>query len=843
MRLPRRLLTILPVLVLLASPTSFAEPPERPTASAPDPASVKRHGPAYAFPQDGWTVLHLEGKPYDRGYQHGQLLHREIVEYIRDLSRYRAPKSPADGWKELRNLSNALFLRRYDRELLEEMKGIADGAAAAGARVEGRPLDFLDIVALNSEVECTFVDEALDATQTGLEGQVFREPAESPARDEPESHCSAFAATGPATSDGHPVIGHITMWNLFHARHFNVWLDLKPETGHRILMQTYPGGIMSGMDYYQNDAGIVVCETTLDQTAFNPDGEPVCSRIRRALQHSDSIDGVVAILSEHNNGLYSNEWLMADMKTDEIAMFELGTHKTRLWRSGQNQWFAGVEGFYWGCNNAKDLQVRLDTVPGVQGKPVNVLFHPTDRDRAWLKLYDQWKGRIDVGFGFEAFTTAPLCSSRALDAKFTTAEMADRLESYGIYGPPRGQVWEPTDAERDLYPEIGPLLPHDWTLLSAQAPPAPSAGQPKAVDLEGPSARGSAPSLDARRPPAWHGTILPASDADLWLAAAFADYERIVALEKALGDRRRDRSQIQQALFAPLSKYLSARARSGSDLALANLTFDVRTDAWYDIASGKGVLVLDSLRKQLGAKTFDSAMDQFGRAHAGKTASTDEFFETLEQASGKPLKPPKAAWINSRGFELLDPSVAERFRQGRFWSVTSFEHEPDRLKIVYRTASDSRGHREAAYRLQHLLRTKWSNISAPVMADSDLRESDLSGSHVILIGTPECPDRSLASLSGPVLADRGSFRILGKTYAHPESAVVVAVTNPKDSSYSVVQVLGLSAEATNHAVKALAASRKPSEVLLIEAGGPARPIFVPVSGPVKEARSEPPGGN
>ncbi|HEU5116157.1 MAG TPA: M1 family aminopeptidase, partial [Isosphaeraceae bacterium] len=530
----------------------------------------------------------------------------------------------------------------------------------------------------------------------------------------------------------------------FHARHFNVWLDLKPETGHRILMQTYPGGIMSGMDYYQNDAGIVVCETTLDQTAFNPEGEPVCSRIRRALQHSDSIDGVVAVLSNKNNGLYSNEWLMADMKTDEIAMFELGTDKSRLWRSGQNQWFAGVEGFYWGCNNAKDLQVRLETVPGVEGKPVNVLFHPTDRDRAWLKLYDRWKGRIDADFGFEAFTTAPLCSSRALDAKFTTAKLTGRLESYAVFGPPRGQVWEPTDAERDLYPEIGPLLPHDWTLLSAQAPPAPSAGMVQAVDLGGPSAQDATLSVNARRPPAWHGTILPASDADLWLAAAFADYERIVALEKALGAQKDGRSQGDQALFAPMSKYLSARARTGSDLALGKVKRDVRSDAWYDIASGKGVLVLDSLRKQLGARTFDSAMDHFGRAHAGRTASTDEFFETLEKASGKPLRPSKADWINSDGFEHLDPSVAERFRQGRFWSVTSFEHEPDRVKIVYRTASDSRGNREAAYRLQHLLRTKWSNISAPVMADSDLRESDLSGTHLILIGTPYCSDGALA---------------------------------------------------------------------------------------------------
>ncbi len=533
------------------------------------------------------------------------------------------------------------------------------------------------------------------------------------------------------------------MWNLFHARHFKIWLDIKPESGHRILMQTFPGGIMSGMDYYQNDAGIVVCETTLDQTAFNPDGSPLCSRIRRALQDSDSIDDVVAILSEQNNGLYSNEWLMADMKTDEIAMFELGTGKTHLWRSGKNDWFAGVEGFYWGCNNAKDLQVRLETVPGVEGKPVNVVYHPADRDRAWLKLYDQWKGRIDAGFGFEAFTTPPLSAWPSLDAKFTTAEMARRLETYAVFGPPRGNAWLPTDTERERYPEIGPLLPHDWTLLSAQEPPSPSAGQARAVDLDGESKRDNSLALDARRPPAWHGTILPASDADLWLAASFAEYERIVALEKALaarssGDRHRgaDRDRMSLALFGPMSRYLAARARRGSDLAFSDVKLDVRSDAWYDIASGKGVMVLDALRKQVGPDNFDAAADEFGRAHAGEPVSSAAFLDALARTSGQPIKPSKAAWLGTAAVDSLDASVAERFRQGRFWSVISFYHDPDRVKIVYRTASDANGNREAAHRLQHLLRRRWSNLTMPVVADSELRQADLAGSHLILIGEP-----------------------------------------------------------------------------------------------------------
>ena len=137
---------------------------------------------------------------------------------------------------------------------------------------------------------------------------------------------------------------------------------------------------MSGLDYYMNDAGIVVCETTIAQTKFDAAGIPLVDRIRRALQYGDSIDKAVEILRQGNNGLYTNEWLLADTKTNEIAMFELGTHKSRLWKSSKNEWFGGTPGFYWGCNNAKDLQVRLETVPAVE-RPAGQRRVPPHRSR------------------------------------------------------------------------------------------------------------------------------------------------------------------------------------------------------------------------------------------------------------------------------------------------------------------------------------------------------------------------------------------------------------------------------------------------------------------------------
>ena len=457
--------------VLFGASASWAAPAPTKGEYGPDPASVQRSGKGYRYPQAGWIVLHIEGESYERGTQHGRLLAPEIVDYIKTLATKRGKENPEAHWGQVRTLTDALFLRRYDKEYLEEMKGIADGAAAVGAKFDGRPLDLLDIVAVNSDIELEFLDSALDATANGLEGKVFKEPNEPRAKAPHEEHCSAFAATGPATADGKIVFGHITMFNIAFVRHFNVWLDVKPANGHRVLMQTYPGGIQSGMDYYMNDAGLLVTETTIAQTKFAPEGDALASRIRKTMQYADSIDKAVAILAKSNNGLYTNEWLLGDTKTNEIAMFELGTQKRKLWRSSKDQWFGDTKGFYWGCNNAKDLDVRLETIASLGGKPEGTVWAPTDRDITWVKLFEKHRGKIGEAFGFEAFTTPPLSAFASCDAKFTTSAMAAELKTHALFGPPLGRTWEPTEDDRNRVPQVRPLIGNDWTVLTADAPP------------------------------------------------------------------------------------------------------------------------------------------------------------------------------------------------------------------------------------------------------------------------------------------------------------------------------------------------------------------------------------
>ncbi len=637
---------------------------------APDPRSVQRCGPAYRYPQAGWIVLHIEGEPYPRGVQHGRLLAEEIAAHIRCFAAVRSPKAPADGWKATRTLVNALFLRRYHSEYLEEMKGIADGASAAGARFHGRPLDLLDIAALNCWSEVESLDDALLATPNGLEGKRF--PQQSPRAKSPPkpTHCSAFAANGKATRDGKIVFGHITMSGLYSSNLNNVWLDVKPSRGHRVLMQTYPGGIQSGLDYYFNDAGLLVCETTLAQTRFDGTGMTVASRIRRALQYADNIDKAVEILKEGNNGLYTNEWLLGDTKTNEIAMFELGTHKSKLYRSGKNEWYGGTEGFYWGCNNTKDLQVRLETIASVEGRPAAAVFRPSMRDKKWLELYDRHKGKIDVEFGKLAFTTPPLAAYHSADAKFTTSGLAGELKTWALFGPPLGRTWKPTFHERQQFPEVQPLVSNPWTILSA-APPKGGSSESILADAPNPAKEGKilAASLATPVPPptvaAWHGTLLPQSDADTWLATGFANYEKIAALDNALRKRaadhkltRADREQLALALFAYRTEY-EGGARARQETALEEIHAELRQSDWYRVSAGKGVWLLHSLRRQMGGETFDAMMDAFGREHAGKPVSAAQFRAHVEKWVGNQRADFFNAWLTRTGLPHYEMSVAD----------------------------------------------------------------------------------------------------------------------------------------------------------------------------------------
>ena len=624
--------------------------------------AVQTFGPAYRYPAAGWIYLHIEGEPYERGYQHGHLMSREIPEYLQRCANVLGSK---DHWDDYRTTANALFLRGFDRELLEEMRGIADGASDAGARWKDRRIDLLDIVVANTTVEMGELGSAAAATPTGLEGLSLNAPPYSdPRRNSAKDHCSAFAATGPATRDGKMVIGHVTWWPLTQAEQTNVMLDIKPASGHRVLLQSYPGGIESGTDWYQNDVGVVLTETTIGQTPFNAGGTPVAFRARMAIQYSNNIDDVVRLLSAQNNGLYTNEWIMGDAKTNEIAIFDLGTHHTKLWRSSKNEWFGDTPGFYWGDNNAKDLDVRLETYPDPKGDPDFIPYVPSRRDMAWQQLYNKYRGQIDEQFGFLAFRTAPLVAVSTMDAKVVTADMASHMMVWAEIGRPNQREWLP-DKKYDFTGDEG-LYPSGYYLFDAQ----PSETLRTSIEHNEKMRMAGSPAPEMRAVSAsnkaqyddrlWKGWVLPASDNDTWFVAGSAAYYRVLQsndVDEAMNAQRAIWRSLQVTAPTALDQFRREQAR--------------------------GILFLDTMRQKMGDDAFLKLMRDYFRAHTTETVTADSF---LKQAGLTRV---------SAHLDSLDPPDGPTYLVNDIW-----RRLPSAV-IVYGTLRDAGANRYAAEQLQH----------------------------------------------------------------------------------------------------------------------------------------------
>ena len=135
--------------------------------------TVRWFNNGFRYDDQGWIFLHIEGAPYDRGYQYGNLVAEELVEYINKIGIQQNKDIPSKGWDNLKFIADAMMLRKYETEYLTEMKGIADGVNNTGVKLFNRKLDLLDIVTLNSAIDIDYSKDAMGVTPNQLSGQSF----------------------------------------------------------------------------------------------------------------------------------------------------------------------------------------------------------------------------------------------------------------------------------------------------------------------------------------------------------------------------------------------------------------------------------------------------------------------------------------------------------------------------------------------------------------------------------------------------------------------------------------------------------------------------------------------
>lgn len=432
-----------PMFMALVPVLMLAGACSRPAGTGP-PAEIKD---SFRQEANGWIFVHLAGSPREVGFQHGYHLAAEIDDALQMFAFY-LEKSTGRAWSFYREAASRMFWPKIDPEYQEEIQGIADGLKA---RLPGKICDAIDITALNGWIELAwyYVPYLAEKEKPGA------------ADNKAPSYCSGFIATGSYTRDGRIVMGHNSWVEYIVGERWNVIADITPARGNRILMDSFPGYIHSGDDFVINAAGLVYTETTMSlYKGFKEDGTPEFARARKAAQYAASIDDFVRIMSQGNNGAYANDWLVGDLKTNEIARLELGLKNQRLWRTS--------DGYYVGANFPCDPKVIAE----------ETTYNPDDpkltvnaRKARWQKLMEENKGKIDAESGklFEGdhfdesagaiavngrtlcghidedptgvpeFIWGPYFPAGSVQGKVTTAALAKELKLWARMGHPCGR--------------------------------------------------------------------------------------------------------------------------------------------------------------------------------------------------------------------------------------------------------------------------------------------------------------------------------------------------------------------------------------------------------------------
>ncbi len=352
--------------LLLAAIVLFTVPP----AMAANVSLTSPDGRGWRTDDNGWIYLHIEGPPYERGFQHGYLAAPEIAEII-DHFKYLTLENTGMEWSFFVNESPQLFLPYMDEEYTDEIKGIAAGAQARGVDVSWQ-----EILTWNGYEELT-----------GYWWPSVASSYSAAATQPDKEHCSAFIATGSYTKGKKIVMAHNSWDDFYTGQYFNVVLDIRPEQGHRILMQAAPGFIDSGTDFFVTDAGIMGTETTIGGfSPYKSNESPEFYRARKAIQYADTLDQWALLMKKQNNGGYANSWLLGDASTGEIMRFELGLAYSNITKT--------QDGYFIGYNEATDPRIRNLECSDPFHSDIRTPFGA--RQVRFTQLMNQYRGKIDT---------------------------------------------------------------------------------------------------------------------------------------------------------------------------------------------------------------------------------------------------------------------------------------------------------------------------------------------------------------------------------------------------------------------------------------------------------------
>jgi len=462
---------------------------------------------AYRFNNRAWIYLHIEGKAYDRGFQHGYLLAPEIVDVIIRWSNviHNGPEYNSEiydfeseeykqisitWWDYVRENIEKDYWDRTPEEYQQEIQGIADGVKAKGGMVFNRDVDYVDILSINHMFEFMVKLEnprkgfhplrslfysIKDLLNSGNDKQVTEAGFIKSFLDQPPTdHCNAFIATGDATTNGQIVAAHNIRcggwwYEYYIAQRWNLVCDIIPSDGQRLMMASSPGFIWSDENFYQNEQGIIIMDTTLFQGLWQNKGYSMVIRTRMAAQYSESVDDALDFLMSKNDGLWTAAYLIGDTKTGEIARLDLALYHHQIWRKS--------DGYLISANNGRNLGVRFEAnglglrgeiykLIGIGGYGYSTLrYFDTPRDTKLIEMGEKYYGDIDIEvLKHKIMFEYPVCDSSTTDCKAMDSYLIEDNSCWVFHGRTNGEIWEVEPFDKNLKGAVA-VPSNGWTQI------------------------------------------------------------------------------------------------------------------------------------------------------------------------------------------------------------------------------------------------------------------------------------------------------------------------------------------------------------------------------------------
>jgi len=330
----------------------------------------------YLTTKQGFDVIHLEGTPRDIGYNHARLLW-EKIERGMEAYGFLTYARYSMNW-DICRLQGASYWPYVPEEYRQEINGIVEGCQEMNAKnPDGNVIDRDDILAYNAMWDIWW-----RSSPPGNLLWWFPFANTEPIVEMPH-HCSGFVAAGDATIDGGFVLSQSLWMPYYLSPSHGVFADIVPTNGNRMLIELQAGLIWSGTEFYMNEAGLVIGETTLGNGPYRWGNTPSFVRIRKAVQYANSIDEFKNIMLTDTNGAYCGDYMVCDAKNNEASIVELGSYEYEVWRS--------TDGYHGSCNYPWDDEVREE-----MGEPGGWEHGCFPRYTRLQQISDMFYGRIDT---------------------------------------------------------------------------------------------------------------------------------------------------------------------------------------------------------------------------------------------------------------------------------------------------------------------------------------------------------------------------------------------------------------------------------------------------------------